>query len=74
MKFESSILIDAPYEQVYAFFEKMGENYLNGHPEHPRFEWRKEEGLVVGNVFYFEEEIGGKLLKKETRFTKIILN
>lgn len=31
-------------------------------------------GLAVGNVFFFAEEIGGQVLKKETRFTKIIPN
>lgn len=28
-------------------------------------------GLKVGNVFYFEEYIAGKLLKKEVVFTRI---
>ncbi|KAB1066067.1 SRPBCC family protein [Salibacter halophilus] len=74
MKFEDKILIDAPCKDVYSFFEKMKENYLAWHQEHIAFEWRKGKGLEVGNVFYFEEEIGGQLLKKETRFTKIIPN
>lgn len=67
-------MIQASNEEVYSFFEKMKENYLDWHPEHIAFEWRKGEGLEVGNVFYFKEEIGGQLLKKETRFTKIIPN
>jgi len=56
---------------VYAFCENMETNYLNWHQEHKAFEWRHRKGLAVGNVFYFEEENGGQLLKKETRFTKI---
>ncbi len=52
----------------------MDKNYLQWHPEHLVFEWRQGNGLVLGNVFYFEEKIGGQLLKKETRFTKIIPN
>ena len=72
MKFEDKILISASCEKVYAFFEHIKENYLHWHPEHRKFEWRKGTGLAVGNVFYFEEEIGGQLLKKETRFTKIV--
>lgn len=74
MKFEDKIMINDSCEKVYGFFEKMKDNYLIWHPEHKTFEWRKGKGLAVGNIFYFEEEIGGQLLKKETRFTKIIPN
>ena len=74
MKFEDSIFIDASCEKVYQFFEKMDQNYLKWHPEHFGFEWRKGRGLKEGIVFYFEEEIGGQLLKKETAFTRIIPN
>ncbi|HAA22565.1 MAG TPA: SRPBCC family protein [Cytophagales bacterium] len=74
MKFEDSIFIQAPCEKVFAFFEEMDQNYLNWHPEHQVFEWRKGKGLAVGNVFYFEEELNGKLMKKETYFTDIIPN
>ncbi len=72
MKFEDSIFIEAPSEKVFAFFELMEENYLRWHPEHRKFEWRKGNGLAVNNVCYFEEEIAGQLLKKETRFTQIV--
>jgi len=71
MKFEDRIIIAAPPEKVYAFFEQMETNYLDWHPEHRAFEWRKGKGLAEGNVFYFAEEIGGEMLKKETRFTRI---
>jgi len=74
MKFEDAILIEASCKEVYPFFEKMKENYLGWHPEHIKFEWVEGENLSVGNIFYFEEEIGGQLLKKKTRFTKIIPN
>ncbi len=74
MILEDQTYIDAPCEQVYPFFEQMEDNYLGWHPEHLQFEWRKGKGLAVGNVFFFAEEIGGQVLKKETRFTKIIPN
>lgn len=74
MIFEDHIHISDSCEKVYSFFENMGDNYLNWHPQHLAFEWRQGKGLQVGNVFYFEEEIGGQLLKKETRFTEIIPN
>ncbi len=74
MKFEDQTYIDAPCEKVYSFFEEMDSNYLRWHPEHKKFEWRKGTGLQTGNVFYFEEEIAGEYLKKETRFTQIIPN
>lgn len=72
MKIENSIFIAASPEKVYSFFKEIDSNYLNWHPEHLKFEWVKGKGLEVGTVFYFEEEIGGKLLKKEARYTKII--
>lgn len=72
MIFEDSIFIMAPAERVYAFFENMEENYLRWHPDHLCFEWRKGRGLEAGNIFYFEEKIAGQVLKKETRFTRII--
>lgn len=74
MKFEDSILINASCQNVFAFFEKMKENYLIWHPDHILFEWRKGSGLNVGNVFYFEEKIAEQILKKETIFTSIIPN
>jgi hypothetical protein len=71
MVFEDNILINSSCEKVYSFFEEMDKNYLKWHPEHIRYEWRKGDKLAVGNKFYFEEEIAGKVLKKETVFTKI---
>jgi hypothetical protein len=72
MKLEDSIYIEAPPDQVYRFFDDMEAHYLEWHPQHLAFEWRKGKGLKEGNVFYFEEEINGEILKKETRFTQII--
>ena len=74
MIFEDSIQINSSCAQVFHFFENMDKNYLNWHPEHLLFEWRKGKSLKERNVFYFEEEIGGQLLEKETVFTKIIPN
>ena len=74
MKIENSILIAASPENVYTFFEEIEGNYLNWHPEHRMFKWKKGNNLKEGNVFYFEEEIGGELLKKEAIFTKVIPN
>lgn len=71
-QFEDSIRIDAPAEQAFAFFEDMEANYRRWHPDHLKFEWRSGRGLAVGNVFYFEERIAGKLQKKETRITEVV--
>lgn len=69
--FEDSILINAPPEAGFAFFEQMPSNYTRWHPDHIRFEWRRGEGLAVGNEFYFEERIAGKLQRKLTRITEV---
>ena len=45
--------------------------YLGWHPDHKVFRWTRGKGLKVGNEFYFEEVIAGKLLKKDVAFTRI---
>jgi hypothetical protein len=74
MKIENSIFVLASPTMVYAFFEDIESNYLSWHPEHRKFKWIKGIGIIEGNVFYFEEEIGGELLKKEAVYTKAIPN
>lgn len=71
-QFEDSIAIDAPPAAAFAFFENMEDNYRRWHPDHIGFEWRQGRGLAVGNVFYFEETIAGKLQKKTTRITEVV--
>jgi hypothetical protein len=71
MILQEETLIEAPPERIFEFFARMGENYVAWHPEHVAFRWRKGKGLEPGVEFYFEEYIGGKLLKNTVRFTKI---
>lgn len=71
-QFEDSVWISAPAEQGFAFFEAMDANYARWHPDHRLFEWRQGRGLAVGNIFYFEEMIAGKLQKKLTRITDVV--
>lgn len=71
MILEASTSIDASPEAVFAFFENMDANYRRWHPDHVLFRWESEPGLRVGGVFYFEERIGGKLLRKRVRFNRI---
>jgi len=56
---------------IFQFFEEMEARYLQWHPDHKLFRWVSGRGLTEGNVFYFEEFIAGKLLKKEVVFTCI---
>ncbi len=69
--FEDSIAIAAPPSAGFAFFENMDANYVRWHPDHLKFEWRNGRGLAVGNEFYFEERIAGKLQRKLTRITEV---
>lgn len=73
-RFEDSIAIGAEPAAGFAFFENMEANYTRWHPDHLKFEWRQGRGLAVGNIFYFEERIAGKLQKKETRITEVVPN
>lgn len=57
---------------IFDFFEEAEEHYRDWHPDHVLFRWIDGRGVRVGNVFYFEERINGKLLKKRVAFTKVI--
>ncbi len=71
MRLRDTTWIRATPEQVFTFFEHMHEQYLDWHPDHRLFRWEDGQGLREGVVFYFEEIIGGKLLKKRVVFTRI---
>ena len=58
-------------EKIFQFFDAMDLHYLQWHPDHRYFRWVSGRGLAVGNVFYFEEVIAGKRLKKQVVFTRI---
>ena len=64
--------MDVPAAAVFEFFEEMEAHYTAWHPDHVLFRWVRGRGLTEGNVFYFEEFIGGKLLKKKVRFTRVV--
>lgn len=65
------IAIRTSPDAVFHFFAEMERNYLRWHPDHVLFRWDGEPGLREGAEFYFEEWIGGELLKKRVRFTRI---
>lgn len=72
MILRDSIEIEASPDAVLAYFDGMDQDrYLDWHPDHKVFRWVRGRGLKVGNAFYFEEVIAGKLLKKEVVFTRI---
>lgn len=71
-RFVDETFIAAPAAEGFAFFENMQNNYVRWHPDHLAFEWRKGEGLKVGNVFWFKERIAGKVMTKTTRITSVV--
>lgn len=74
MLLQDQILIKTTPEKIFEFFEHMDENYLDWHPDHKKFRWETSRGLREGVIFYFEERIGGKLMKKTVRISRIIPN
>lgn len=66
-----TITVDAAPEAIFQFFDDMERHYLQWHPDHVLFRWEKGHDLREGNVFYFEEKIAGKLLKKRVVFTRV---
>lgn len=71
MILSDSTYIEAPPQAIFSFFEEMERHYLHWHPDHVLFRWEEGRGLREGNVFYFEEYIAGKLLKKRVAFTRV---
>jgi hypothetical protein len=72
MILRDAVEVHACPTDVFAFFDGMDEaRYLGWHPDHKSFRWTRGKGLKVGNEFYFEEVIAGKLLKKNVAFTRI---
>lgn len=72
MLFHDEIVIQAPPEQIFAFFETMEQHYTTWHLDHIVFRWISGEGLKTGAVAYFEERINGELLKKQVKFTRVV--
>ena len=72
MILKDSIKVKASSEAIFRFFEEMEGNYLQWHPDHVLFRWISDPGVKEGNVFYFEEYMAGKLLKKRVVFTRVI--
>jgi hypothetical protein len=72
MVLRDSIHIQAPAQALYQFFDQMEEHYNQWHPDHVLFRWITGRGVASGNVFYFEENIAGKLLKKRVVFTHCV--
>ncbi len=71
MTLEDSVEIRTAPDRIFDFFEHMDRNYQSWHPDHVVFKWVEGSSLKEGAVFYFEEYIAGKLLKKRVRFTRI---
>ena len=72
MILQDSILIKASPDAIFRFFEEMECNYLQWHPDHVLYRWVAGQGVKEGHVFYFEEYIAGKLLKKRVVFTRVV--
>jgi hypothetical protein len=58
--------------QISSFFEAMDVNYRRWHPDHLLYRWEEGRGLREGVVVYFEEVIGGKMMRKRVVFTRIV--
>lgn len=71
MRLRDTVWIRTTPEEVFGFFETMDANYLRWHPDHRFFRWEEGRGVEPGVVFYFEEVIGGTLMKKRVHFTRV---
>jgi hypothetical protein len=71
MILRSTVRIRTVPQRVFDFFRSMDANYRAWHPDHVLFRWLGDGRLREGAEFYFEERIGGELLKKRVRFTRI---
>lgn len=71
MIMEKSILVAASADRVYAFVDRMEENYLRFHPDHIAFRWLQPGRLAEGNRFYFEERVNGQHIRRTVRLTRV---
>jgi hypothetical protein len=72
MILRDAIDVRATPADIFSFFDGLNQDrYLQWHPDHRTLRWTRGRGLGVGNEFYFEEVIAGKLLKKTVVFTRI---
>jgi hypothetical protein len=72
MILKDSIHIGARPDAIFRFFEEMERHYRQWHPDHVLYRRVAGRGVNEGNIFYFEEYIAGKLLKKQVVFTRVI--
>jgi hypothetical protein len=68
---ETSPEIHAAPDQLFAFFMAMETNYTAWHLDHVVFRWLDKPAMKRGVRFYFEERIGGRLLRKKVAFTRV---
>ncbi len=67
---KESIEIKATSARLREWLRNVDKHYKEWHPDHIRFV-KVTGGLDVGDVFYFEEYLNGKLYKGRYRITKI---
>lgn len=74
MILEAKTYIQAKPEDIFAFFGEMEQNYESWHPDHITFRWVEGEPVEEGTRAYFEEEIGGEVLKKTVKYVTVESN
>ena len=74
MILEAETHIRANPEDIFTFFREMEQNYQTWHPNHISFRWVEGEPLEQGTRAYFEEEIGGTVMKKTVKYVTVETN
>lgn len=67
---KDTIEIKTTPDKIAEWLRNVDKHYKDWHPDHVRFV-KVTGGLEVGNIFYFEEYLQGKLYKGRYRITKI---
>lgn len=71
MRLIDTIWIQSTPQAFFDFFQNMDQHYVAWHSDHRCFRWVDGRGVEEGVTFYFEEVIGGKLMKKHVVFTRV---
>ncbi|MDG5820904.1 SRPBCC family protein [Natronococcus sp. A-GB7] len=74
MILEAETHIRADPEDVFEFFAEMEQNYEAWHPDHITFRWVEGVPVEEGTLAYFEEEIGGEVMKKTVEYVTVESN
>lgn len=70
MRLTDTIWIRTTPERVFGFFDNLDATFMGWHNNHHVFRWEEGRGMREGVVLYFEELLGGSVMKMRITVTR----